>query len=65
MVCLCSRLHLEDALDMLPQHVLPPEVRLCGKMEVLDRILLKLHTAGHKVRLGPCYEIQFGVKVDG
>ena len=28
---------------------LPPEVLLSGKMEVLDRILVKLIATGHKV----------------
>lgn len=27
----------------------PPLVTLCGKMEALDRLLLRLHARGHKV----------------
>lgn len=44
-----SRLHAEGAEAALPPHPLPAEVRLCGKLEVLDRILAKLHAGGHKV----------------
>ena len=29
---------------------LPPTITLCGKMDVLDRLLIKLHQGGHKVR---------------
>lgn len=31
---------------------LPPLVSLCGKLEVLDRVLVKLAATGHKVRRG-------------
>ena len=44
-----SRLHCEDAESLLPQHELPPEVRLSGKLELLDRMLPKLRKGGHKV----------------
>ena len=47
----CSRLHVAGAEEMLPLHETPPEVRLCGKMEVLDRILPKLLATSHKVCL--------------
>ncbi len=47
-----SRLHCEDAESLLPPHELPPEVRLSGKLELLDRMLPKLHKAGHKVGCG-------------
>jgi hypothetical protein len=29
----------------------PPVISLCGKMEVLDRLLRALHAEGHKVRV--------------
>ncbi len=46
-----SRLHPKGAESQLAAHPqgLPPEVSLCGKMEVLDRMLVKLVAAGHKV----------------
>jgi len=44
----CSRLHVAGTEKMLPIHEVPPEVRLCGKLEVLDRILPKLHATRHK-----------------
>lgn len=49
--CLRSRLHPEGAESCLKPHPqgLPPEITLCGKMEVLDRMLVKLIAAGHKV----------------
>lgn len=49
--CLHSRLHPEGAESRLKPHPrgLPPEITLCGKMEVLDRMLVKLIAAGHKV----------------
>lgn len=47
---LISRLHVEGSEQDLPRHPLPPELRLCSKMELLDRILLKLHAAKHKVQ---------------
>ena len=47
---LLSRLHAEGAESGLaPCHPLPAEVRLCGKVEVLDRMLCKLRAGGHKV----------------
>ncbi|KAL3148844.1 hypothetical protein ABBQ32_001720 [Trebouxia sp. C0010 RCD-2024] len=50
---LISRLHPEGGESQLAAHPqrLPPEVSLCGKMEVLDRMLVKLIAAGHKVLL--------------
>ena len=55
-VCVCSQLHPEGGESQLPAHPqkLPPEVSLCGKMDVLDRILVKLIAAGHKVGI-PIY----------
>jgi len=46
---LISRLHPDGAEDSLPRHPMPAEIRLCGKLEVLDRLLLKLKAAGHRV----------------
>jgi len=46
----CSRLHAEGSETGLPSHVLPAEVRLCSKLELLDRLLVKLRAGGHKVR---------------
>ena len=50
---LCSHLHPDGAETQLAPNPcqLPAEVSLCGKMEVLDRILVKLIAAGHKVHL--------------
>ena len=47
----CSRLHPGGSEGLLPRHPLPPEVRLCGKLEVLDRALVKLRAGGHRVLL--------------
>ena len=46
---LSSRLHVAGADACLPPHPLPPELRLSSKLEMLDRILIKLHAGGHKV----------------
>jgi SNF2 family DNA or RNA helicase len=45
---LISKLHPEGVEAALPRHPLPSEVRLCAKLEVLDRILLKLKASGHR-----------------
>lgn len=45
-----SRLHPPGGEHELCAHALPPALRLCGKLAVLDRLLLKLAAAGHKVR---------------
>ena len=52
-VCVCSRLHPEGGESQLSVHPqkLPPEVSLCGKMDMLDRMLVKLIAAGHKVAI--------------
>ena len=47
----CSRLHPEGAEALLAAGTLPPVVRMAGKLEVLDRLLLRLHAGGHKVWL--------------
>lgn len=46
-----SRLHVPGSEHALPQHALPHAMRLGGKLAVLDRLLVKLTTAGHKVLL--------------
>ena len=45
-----SRLHPPGSELLLPRHSLPAEVRLCSKLELLDRVLVKLRAGGHKVR---------------
>ncbi|MBA0588731.1 hypothetical protein Gorai_001824, partial [Gossypium raimondii] len=35
--------------SLIPQHYLPPIIRLCGKLEMLDRILPKLKATDHRV----------------
>ncbi|KAF3796912.1 Chromatin structure-remodeling complex protein [Nymphaea thermarum] len=51
-----SQLHADEARssspcidNLLPKHFLPPLVRLCGKLEMLDRLLPKLKATGHRV----------------
>ncbi|KAF8401562.1 hypothetical protein HHK36_012504 [Tetracentron sinense] len=49
-----SQLHAEEAClltvdSLIPKHYLPPIVRLCGKLEILDRILPKLKETDHRV----------------
>ncbi|WOK94287.1 hypothetical protein Cni_G02989 [Canna indica] len=44
-----SQLHAEEVDSLLPKHFLPPIVRLCGKLEMLDRLLPKLKATGHRV----------------
>ena len=46
---LISKLHQDGVEAALPRHPLPCELRLCAKIEVLDRILLKLKASGHRV----------------
>lgn len=46
-----SRLHVEGAENGLRvRSGAPPEVALCGKLAVLDRVLACLKRAGHRVR---------------
>jgi hypothetical protein len=45
----CSRLHPEGSEAALPLHELPADVRLCGKLDLLDKLLVCLHADGHKV----------------
>ncbi|XP_006655973.2 chromatin structure-remodeling complex protein SYD isoform X1 [Oryza brachyantha] len=46
-----SQLHVEELEGYLPRHYLPSIVRLCGKLEMLDRLLPKLKATGHRVLL--------------
>ncbi|KAM0917906.1 hypothetical protein ACQ4PT_009309 [Festuca glaucescens] len=46
-----SQLHVEEIEGYLPRHYLPSVVRLCGKLEMLDRLLPKLKATGHRVLL--------------
>jgi SNF2 family DNA or RNA helicase len=48
---LIGHLHAPGAESALPRHPLPAEIRLCGKLELLDRLLVKLRAGGHKVLL--------------
>jgi hypothetical protein len=41
---------------MLPEHFLPNIVRLCGKLEMLDRLLPKLKATGHRVFVKPLFK---------
>ncbi|KAK8507175.1 hypothetical protein V6N12_008521 [Hibiscus sabdariffa] len=44
-----SQLHVEEVDSLLPQHYLPPIIRLCGKLEMLDRLLPKLKATDHRI----------------
>ncbi|XP_041000946.1 chromatin structure-remodeling complex protein SYD isoform X5 [Juglans microcarpa x Juglans regia] len=44
-----SQLHAEEVDNLIPQHYLPPIIRLCGKLEMLDRLLPKLKATDHRV----------------
>ncbi|XP_019101466.1 PREDICTED: chromatin structure-remodeling complex protein SYD-like [Camelina sativa] len=44
-----SQLHSEEVNNIIPKHFLPPIVRLCGKLEMLDRLLPKLKATDHRV----------------
>jgi len=46
-----SQLHADEVENLLPLHYLPPIVRLCAKLETLDRILPKLKATNHRVLL--------------
>ncbi|KAL2507883.1 chromatin structure-remodeling complex protein SYD-like [Forsythia ovata] len=46
-----SQLHVEEVHDFIPKHYLPNIVRLCGKLEMLDRLLPKLKATDHRVLL--------------
>ncbi|GMH18794.1 hypothetical protein Nepgr_020635 [Nepenthes gracilis] len=44
-----SQLHAEEVDTLIPKHFLPPIIRLCGKLEMLDRLLPKLKATNHRV----------------
>ncbi|XWS39076.1 hypothetical protein CRYUN_Cryun18bG0019100 [Craigia yunnanensis] len=44
-----SRLHVEEVDSLIPQHYLPTIIRLCGKLEMLDRLLPKLKATDHRI----------------
>ncbi|KAF9623183.1 hypothetical protein IFM89_037764 [Coptis chinensis] len=44
-----SQLHNDQVDYFMPKHYLPPIVRLCGKLEMLDRLLPKLKATDHRV----------------
>ncbi|KAK9288088.1 hypothetical protein L1049_016535 [Liquidambar formosana] len=44
-----SQLHADEVDNMMPKHYLPSVVRLCGKLEMLDRLLPKLKATDHRV----------------
>ena len=44
-----SQLHSDEVESLLPPHYLPAIVRLCAKLETLDRILPKLKATNHRV----------------
>ncbi|XP_038721523.1 uncharacterized protein LOC120013703 isoform X1 [Tripterygium wilfordii] len=44
-----SQLHAEEVDNLIPKHYLPPVLRLCGKLEMLDRLLPKLKATDHRV----------------
>ncbi|KAK8709789.1 hypothetical protein V6N13_060791 [Hibiscus sabdariffa] len=44
-----SQLHVEEVDSFVPQHYLPPIIRLCGKLEMLDRLLPKLKATDHRI----------------
>ncbi|CAK7332877.1 unnamed protein product [Dovyalis caffra] len=48
-----SQLHADEACffpveNLIPKHFLPPIIRLCGKLEMLDRLLPKLKATDHR-----------------
>ncbi|WCJ22617.1 Chromatin structure-remodeling complex protein SYD [Euphorbia peplus] len=44
-----SQLHSDEVDNLVPKHFLPPIIRLCGKLEMLDRLLPKLKATDHRV----------------
>ncbi|KAJ9154438.1 hypothetical protein P3X46_027771 [Hevea brasiliensis] len=44
-----SQLHVDEVDNLIPKHFLPPIIRLCGKLEMLDRLLPKLKATDHRV----------------
>uniref|UniRef100_A0A5B6YW35 Chromatin structure-remodeling complex protein SYD n=1 Tax=Davidia involucrata TaxID=16924 RepID=A0A5B6YW35_DAVIN len=44
-----SQIHAEEVHNWIPMHYLPNVVRLCGKLEMLDRLLPKLKATDHRI----------------
>ncbi|KAA8549729.1 hypothetical protein F0562_001253 [Nyssa sinensis] len=44
-----SQIHVEEVHSWIPTHYLPNIVRLCGKLEMLDRLLPKLKATDHRI----------------
>ncbi|KAG5236074.1 chromatin structure-remodeling complex protein [Salix suchowensis] len=44
-----SQLHADEVDTMIPKHFLPPIIRHCGKLEMLDRLLPKLKATDHRI----------------
>ncbi|KAE9602017.1 putative DNA helicase chromatin remodeling SNF2 family [Lupinus albus] len=44
-----SHLNSDEVDNFIPKHYLPPIIRLCGKLEMLDRLLPKLKATDHRV----------------
>ncbi|CAL0330680.1 unnamed protein product [Lupinus luteus] len=44
-----SQLNSDEVDNYIPKHYLPPIIRLCGKLEMLDRLLPKLKATDHRV----------------
>ncbi|XP_019437490.1 PREDICTED: chromatin structure-remodeling complex protein SYD-like isoform X2 [Lupinus angustifolius] len=44
-----SQLNSDEVDNFIPKHYLPPIIRLCGKLEMLDRLLPKLKATDHRV----------------
>lgn len=49
-----SSLHVDGCEGLLPEHPMPAALRVCGKLAVLDSLLIKLLAAEHKVRMDSC-----------
>ena len=49
-----SSLHVDGSEVLLPEHPMPAALRVCGKLAVLDSLLIKFLAAGHKVRMNSC-----------
>lgn len=59
-IALISYVELPLQVDsLLPKHFLPPIIRLCGKLEMLDRLLPKLKATGHRVMNFTVYLLVF------
>ncbi|GFZ20673.1 P-loop containing nucleoside triphosphate hydrolases superfamily protein [Actinidia rufa] len=59
-----SQLHAEQVHDFVPKHYLPNMVRLCGKLEMLDRLLPKLKATDHRTGISAWTDIHLVVIVE-